>query len=581
MSIISNKARKTDINPELIGAKSSLNCNNDKKTVNNSLPITYSNNKKLSFVNGDDDDDEEEDEEQDDSLNSADRNDARLQISTSPSSITKFALNGSNRNLEATRKLKSADTTKDCDQIENDNSSSNSCSYDDDDRLSEGLDYDEDSVKNSPQNYKNDIALSSKSTISVKTCFRRGELANVEASNRTESISEHSSGSQSEANQRDDQSSTPLTNKNTSIGGFQSRIKSFISLNQATSQDNGFSNGVDKEIGEDKSHKRYQELLKYFFKDACFFQIKSINYENVELSKSLGVWSTSFQNEIRLNTAFKENRNVILIFSVQQSGAFQGFARMTSPSQPTDRKVPWILPERMSNKSLGGLFKIDWLCTKELSFQETKDLTNPYNGNKPVKIARDGQQLESSIGKRLCKLFPRDSKSRLLTCLSTLKRQTSQRKKHKNECFYPLPGRRELFDERVRPQDYASIFGLRSNPNEVDFVGKIHSYMSMGLPRPPYANFRPFGRRRGQPECNHDMNNRQQIYPNHFGPNRPPYHMPIGADGAMSRFAISSDHSDFVRFNQGFPSPTAEVDLSVMNIPNPGCRYHPYQRLRR
>lgn len=68
----------------------------------------------------------------------------------------------------------------------------------------------------------------------------------------------------------------------------------------------------------------YGSLLRYFFKDSCFFVMKSNNHENVVLSKAKGVWSTPPQNESKLNRAFKEFRNVILIFSVKESGKFQG-----------------------------------------------------------------------------------------------------------------------------------------------------------------------------------------------------------------------------------------------------------------
>mgnify|MGYP000574868608 CR=1 FL=1 len=54
--------------------------------------------------------------------------------------------------------------------------------------------------------------------------------------------------------------------------------------------------------------------LNYLFRDARFFVIKSNNAENVTLSKAKGVWSTPPQNEAKLNQAFRESRNVLLIF---------------------------------------------------------------------------------------------------------------------------------------------------------------------------------------------------------------------------------------------------------------------------
>lgn len=52
--------------------------------------------------------------------------------------------------------------------------------------------------------------------------------------------------------------------------------------------------------------------------------MKSNNHENIALAKAKGVWSTPPQNEVKLNRAYQDCRNVILIFSVKESGKFQG-----------------------------------------------------------------------------------------------------------------------------------------------------------------------------------------------------------------------------------------------------------------
>lgn len=50
-------------------------------------------------------------------------------------------------------------------------------------------------------------------------------------------------------------------------------------------------------------------------------------------------------------------------------------------------------------------FKIKWLSEKPLPFSKTNNLRNPYNDNKPVKIARDGTEVEPSVGEKLLELF--------------------------------------------------------------------------------------------------------------------------------------------------------------------------------
>ncbi|XP_014215728.1 YTH domain-containing protein 1 [Copidosoma floridanum] len=152
----------------------------------------------------------------------------------------------------------------------------------------------------------------------------------------------------------------------------------------------------------------YATKLNYLFRDARFFIIKSNNAENVTLSKAKGVWSTLPQNEANLNQAFKESRNVLLIFSVKESGKFAGFARLCTESRRDGNSISWVLPPGLNAKVLGGVFKVDWICRKELPFTATLHLYNPWNDGKQVKIGRDGQEIEPRVAEELCRLFPED-----------------------------------------------------------------------------------------------------------------------------------------------------------------------------
>lgn len=152
----------------------------------------------------------------------------------------------------------------------------------------------------------------------------------------------------------------------------------------------------------------YPTKLNYLFRDTRFFVIKSNNAENVILSKAKGVWSTLPQNESNLNQAFREARNVILIFSVKESGRFAGFARLHGESRRDVPAISWVLPPGLTAKALGGIFKVDWICRKELPFSSTLHLYNPWNDGKPVKIGRDGQEIEPKVAEELCRLFSED-----------------------------------------------------------------------------------------------------------------------------------------------------------------------------
>ena len=55
----------------------------------------------------------------------------------------------------------------------------------------------------------------------------------------------------------------------------------------------------------------------------------------------------------------------------------------------------------------GKPFHIEWISTSRLPFYRTRGLRNPWNANREVKIARDGTELEPSVGKRLLQMFHR------------------------------------------------------------------------------------------------------------------------------------------------------------------------------
>lgn len=61
--------------------------------------------------------------------------------------------------------------------------------------------------------------------------------------------------------------------------------------------------------------------------------------------------------------------------------------------------------EGEQGQAWGKPFKLEWLCTTRLPFYRTRGLRNPWNSNREVKIARDGTELEPSVGRRLIELF--------------------------------------------------------------------------------------------------------------------------------------------------------------------------------
>lgn len=60
-----------------------------------------------------------------------------------------------------------------------------------------------------------------------------------------------------------------------------------------------------------------------------------------------------------------------------------------------------------ARKAWGKPFSVEWVSTTRLPFYRTRGLRNPWNSNREVKIARDGTELETAVGRRLLGLFHR------------------------------------------------------------------------------------------------------------------------------------------------------------------------------
>ena len=91
---------------------------------------------------------------------------------------------------------------------------------------------------------------------------------------------------------------------------------------------------------------------------------------------------------------------------------FPPASRLESMSQEEseDMKVSVDEGEQIPEvQAFGRPFKIEWVSTNRLPFYRTRGLRNPWNANRDVKIARDGTELETSIGRRLIEMFHRSA----------------------------------------------------------------------------------------------------------------------------------------------------------------------------
>jgi len=173
------------------------------------------------------------------------------------------------------------------------------------------------------------------------------------------------------------------------------------------SRDKENENNLEKEIGETSSKRKTVKSTTNSLKpknstkrNVRYFIIKSFTHKHLEISIQKAIWSTQAHNEQKLNEAY-ENSDVILIFSVNNSRHFQGYAKMISKIGKEYTNV-WAFD---GSSPWGGVFKVEWLTLFNLPFGDTLHIRNPLNNHKPVKISRDGQELPVEVGQQLCDLL--------------------------------------------------------------------------------------------------------------------------------------------------------------------------------
>ncbi|XP_046549700.1 YTH domain-containing protein 1-like isoform X3 [Haliotis rubra] len=286
-------------------------------------------------------------------------------------------------------------------------------------------------------------------------------------------------------------------------------------------EEKSVKSGEGGKSDSETERRRYASKVKYLFKGARYFLIKSNNHENVALAKAKGVWSTPPQNEAKLNQAYRECNNVILIFSVKESGKFQGFARIGEESTKDHPPIRWVLPPGMSARALSAVFKLDWVGRRELPFTKAAHLHNSWNDNKPVKIGRDGQEIEPRCGEALCKMFPPDNKLDISSIVRKARRSRplvrperprdrprnprfndmARRRRHSRENFYEGPrnkrsrgdfgGRDGFFKDKRMDRGPRGFPGVR---RETFLNGSYSDYMrEFAHNRPPVPPMAPYG----------------------------------------------------------------------------------------
>ena len=186
-----------------------------------------------------------------------------------------------------------------------------------------------------------------------------------------------------------------------------------------------------------------------------YFVCKSLTVGDLDQAKKSGRWSTQLRNRDRLNEAFRTSENTLLVFSANRTSAYYGIARLdaefaeesvessAAPATPAPGAAPQVTPttahacaydgvpipagELVLDPLRGSQFwkvagcacvepevekwtapaAITWLSSPDavVPFTHTRQLKNSLNDNKPIKVARDGTEIDPAVGRQLCALF--------------------------------------------------------------------------------------------------------------------------------------------------------------------------------
>jgi len=164
-------------------------------------------------------------------------------------------------------------------------------------------------------------------------------------------------------------------------------------------------NGFGSKIANGKPFKDPKGFDKGGRGETRYFIAKSFNEENVLRCIQDSVWTTQVQNGSIFKEAFETCKNVILVFSINKSRAFQGYARMESV--PGSVEPPeW---QNAINWESAGAFRIRWLVICSTRFHRIGHLKNALNDNLAVLIGKDGQEIEENCGAGLIELIDEEA----------------------------------------------------------------------------------------------------------------------------------------------------------------------------
>ncbi|CCF76033.1 YT521-B-like domain [Babesia microti strain RI] len=133
-----------------------------------------------------------------------------------------------------------------------------------------------------------------------------------------------------------------------------------------------------------------------------YFLIKSYNEDNITTAYRNSCWATSERNAVTFSQALDKGP-VTLIFSVNGSSKFCGYSRMLNKPGQSIKVDIFKAPD--GNLLKWKIFDIQWVFYGDVHFSATEHIVNSLNFNKPLKIGRDGQEIDPFAAQQLIDLF--------------------------------------------------------------------------------------------------------------------------------------------------------------------------------
>ncbi len=134
--------------------------------------------------------------------------------------------------------------------------------------------------------------------------------------------------------------------------------------------------------------------------NAIEFAPSAHTVEDAELPKAIPTPETEFAPKGRI---IDDSARGTIFWELEREETEGGGDEDEEGSNRSDQEPDSATP----SKAWGKPFKVEWISTNRLPFYRTRGLRNPWNSNREVKIARDGTELETSVGRRLTGLFHR------------------------------------------------------------------------------------------------------------------------------------------------------------------------------